>query len=114
MGKLKDDCIVRGNETANAFYSSSDIRLKENIIPISNTFREFTWKESGQKSYGLIAQEIENEYPELVSNNDNGYKSINYTSALCMLVAKLENGVDELKEKVKQLEDKLSKYENTL
>ena len=103
-----------GNLTASNFYSSSDIRLKDNINNISKSIRSFNWKESGQKSYGLIAQEIEDEYPELVSSNDNGYKSINYTSALCMLVAKLENGVDKLKEKVKQLEDKLSKYENTL
>lgn len=103
-----------GDITASNFYSSSDIRLKNNINNISKSIRSFNWKESGQKSYGLIAQEIENEYPELVSSNDNGYKSINYTSALCMLVAKLENGVDELKEKVKQLEDKLRKYENTL
>ena len=29
-------------------------------------------------------------------------------------LSKLENGLDKLKEKVKQLEDKLSKYENTL
>ena len=103
-----------GNITASNFYSSSDIRLKNNINNISKSIRSFNWKESGQKSYGLIAQEIENEYPELVSSNDNGYKSINYTSALCMLVAKLENGLDKLKEKVKQLENKLSKYENTL
>lgn len=101
-------------QEAPAFYSSSDIRLKNNINNISKSIRSFNWKESGQKSYGLIAQEIENEYPELVSSNNNGYKSINYTSALCMLIAKLENGLDELKEKVKQLEDKLRKYENTL
>ena len=104
------------NSDVNAYnyYASSDIRLKNNINNISKSIRSFTWKNSGQKSYGLIAQEIENEYPELVSNNNNGYKSINYTSALCMLVAKLENGLDKLKEKVKQLEDKLRKYENTL
>ena len=112
--KACQSSIFYGNIIAPNFYSSSDIRLKNNINNISKSIRSFNWKESGQKSYGLIAQEIENEYPELVSSNDNGYKSINYTSALCMLVAKLENGVDKLKEKVKQLEDKLSKYENTL
>ena len=106
--------VFKGDVTASNFYSSSDIRLKNNINNISKSIRSFNWKESGQKSYGLIAQEIENEYPELVSNNDNGYKSINYTSALCVLIAKLENGLDKLKEKVKQLEDKLCKYENTL
>ena len=102
------------NVYAPNFYSTSDISKKTNIQNISKSIRSFNWKDTGLKSYGLIAQEIEDEYPELVSNNDNGYKSINYTSALCMIIAKLENGLDKLKEKVKQLEDKLRKYENTL
>ena len=102
--KACQSSIFYGNITAPNFYSSSDIRLKNNINNISKSIRSFNWKESGQKSYGLIAQEIENEYPELVSSNDNGYKSINYTSALCMIIAKLENEVDKLKERIEQLE----------
>lgn len=93
-----------GNLTAPAFFASSDIRLKKNIINESKSIRSFRWKDSNEKSYGLIAQEIENEYPELVSNNDNGYKSINYTSALCMIIAKLENTVDTLRERIEYLE----------
>lgn len=98
-------CRCRGDFTAaGQFYASSDIRLKNNINNISKSIRSFNWNDTGLKSYGLIAQEIEDEYPELVSNNDNGYKSINYTSALCMIIAKLENELDELRERINQLQ----------
>lgn len=93
---------VNGACMATAFYESSDYRLKENIKSISDTFKEFTWKESGQKSYGLIAQELEEKYPELVFTGNNGYKTVNYSAALCMIVAKLENRIKELEEKLKE------------
>jgi hypothetical protein len=91
-----------GNWTATAsiyaahFYENSDIQLKTNIQKILNSdkmpiIKEFDWKEDGSHSYGLIAQELEEQgYSELVSVKDDGYKTVNYSAALSLIVGKLQ------------------------
>ena len=92
---------------ASAFYESSDIRLKQNIkhVLTSNDIpqiKEFDWKNTGKHSYGLIAQELESMgYSELVDTKDDGYKSVNYTAALCLIIGKLQLKIKELEDKIK-------------
>lgn len=93
-----------GTITGNSLYTSSDISLKENIKPISESIKEFNWKETGKKSYGFIAQELELTNPELVHTKENGLKAVNYEAALCMIIAKLENRIKILEEKLNKLE----------
>jgi hypothetical protein len=96
-------------------YYSSDERLKENIKPIENALEkvsklggyEFDWNEK-QNVYeghdiGVIAQEVEAVFPELVTDRDNGFKAVKYEK----LVAVLIESVKELSAKVKTLESKL-------
>lgn len=105
---------VNGNVGASNYYSSSDINKKENIkriCPILPLY-SFNWKESGEKSYGFIAQYLEDlGYTELV-NGEEGNKSVNYSAALSWAMAILSNVVDDLRGRIIQLENKLSKYEN--
>ena len=95
-------------------YHSSDERLKDNIIPIEGALEkveklggyEFDWNDK-QKDYeghdiGVIAQEVEAIFPELVATRDNGFKAVKYEK----LTAVLLQAVKELSEKVKQLENK--------
>ena len=97
---------------ASAFYETSDIRLKQNINPVltSNNIpqiKEFDWKNTGKHSYGLIAQELESMgYSELVDTKDDGYKSVNYTAALCLIIGKLQLKIKELEDRIKYLESK--------
>lgn len=101
-----------GNQTlyCTNYNTSSDIRLKDNVVTIDsalstiNTLRgvEFTWKENGQKTYGVIAQEIEQVLPELVSEVDNK-KSVNYNALIGFLI-----------QAVKELSDKVEKLENVV
>ena len=92
---------------ASAFYESSDIRLKQNIKQVITSndipqIKEFDWKNSGKHSYGLIAQELESMgYSELVDTKDDGYKSVNYTAALCLIIGKLQLKIKELEDKIK-------------
>jgi hypothetical protein len=69
---------------ASAFYYTSDLSLKKDIKPVAGldvitkldgvTFR---WRESGEKSAGLIAQNVEKVLPEAVYTDPNtGKKSI--------------------------------------
>lgn len=98
---------VAGNVLATGFYRSSDIQLKTNIQPIDFTNNielvSFNWKKDGSKSYGVIAQQVEQYYPELVSTDKStGYKSVNYDAVLIIKCAQLENRIKQLE---KELED---------
>lgn len=103
---------VYGNMYAVHFYESSDKRLKTNIQEILNsdkmpTIKEFDWKEDGSHSYGLIAQELEEQgYSELVSIKDNGYKTVNYSAALSLIVGKLQVKIRELEKEIENLKNK--------
>ena len=93
--------------TARGFYEVSDMRLKDNIHNITIDKQidlvQFNWKNTGKKSYGVIAQQIEQNYPELVETNEvTGYKTVKYDSVLILKCAQLENRIKQLE---KQLED---------
>jgi hypothetical protein len=82
-----------GEVTATNFNSTSDLNLKKDIEPISNSIDilrsispvKFTWKDTGEISYGVIAQELERILPELVKNV-NGTKAVSYTPLIAFLI----------------------------
>jgi hypothetical protein len=78
--------------TAAHFYESSDIRLKHDISPISQSIRKFRFNDDNKLYYGFIAQELETLHPELVDSSGE-YKTVNYDSAICYYIAELENKV---------------------
>ena len=53
---------------------------------------------------GVIAQEVEAIFPELVDNRENGYKAVKYDK----LVAVLIESVKELNAKIDSLEKKIN------
>ena len=95
---------------AQSFYASSDERLKTEIqtIEIENDvpdIKKFVWKDSSAISYGFIAQELEKAgYPEIVSEDDNGFKKVNYNAALSLKIASIQKENEELKNKILVLE----------
>lgn len=88
----------------NNYNTTSDINYKFNINKINNgldTIKKlqgvgFNWKDTGLKSYGVIAQELEQIIPDLVSTDDNGKKSVNYLGIIGFLI----EAVKELSDKV--------------
>jgi len=96
-------------------YSTSDIRLKENITPILNPIAKieaiggytFDWKPEHKDLHGfeghdvgVIAQEIEVIMPEVVTTRDSGYKAVKYEKLVPLLIEAikdLQKQVDELK-----------------
>lgn len=96
----------------------SDKYLKDNIesINIDTTNKlmnlipsQFTLNSDSSKKnhYGFIAQEFENEYPELISikpdKNLSNIKAINYLEIIPLLVSKMQmmqTEIDELKSKI--------------
>jgi hypothetical protein len=105
---IDSDLIVTG-----AIYNSSDERLKENISSIGDDDIDklftlnpliFSYKEDlkHKKHYGVIAQEVEKVFPELVEdNNKYGYKTVNYQELMPIMLAKIKKmqiEIDELKQ----------------
>ena len=96
------------NAYAAHFYENSDANLKKNIKEILNSdnmpvIKEFDWKSDGTHSYGLIAQELEEQgYSELVSDSGS-HKTVNYSAALSLIVGKLQNKIKELEKEIENL-----------
>jgi len=96
---------VNGTVAANAYIYNSDRNLKTNIKTIDNPLEKitslrgvyFNWKEDDAKSVGLIAQEVEKVFPELVDGREGG-RGVQYGN----LVAPL---IEAIKEQQKQIED---------
>jgi hypothetical protein len=97
--------FTAGTITATDFNSTSDLNLKENIKTVENSLNtltqlrgvSFDWKETGRSSYGVIAQELEEVLPDLVTNGE--VKSVNYNGLIGVLI----EAVKELSEEVKEL-----------
>ena len=98
----------KSSVSANAFYASSDVRLKNILDDINIDFdklklipkKYYTWKGSDILQLGTIAQDIQKIYPEVVSKNENGYLSVDYSKLSIIALA----AIDKLNERIKELE----------
>ena len=100
---------VTGVVTATDFNSLSDLKLKENVEIIENPVDtimkiegvNFNWKESGKLSMGVIAQQLEETLPQLVSGDET--KTVNYNGLIGLLievVKEQQKEINNLKEKL--------------
>lgn len=98
---------------ATHFYETSDVNFKTNIQLISNSenmpvVKQFDWKKDGSHSFGFIAQELEEQgYAELVHTKEDGVKTVDYSAALSLTMAKMQKKILELEQKIIDLERKL-------
>lgn len=107
---VQGDILVSGVTTSTDFNSASDIKFKENIQPIENPIDKilqingvsFNWKEDGRSSMGVIAQEVEQIFPELVNTAE--YKSVNYNGLIGVLI----EVVKELKQEINELRGQIN------
>ncbi len=93
----------------------SDVSLKQNIQTIPNALEKvlqlngvsFQWKESGKPGIGLVAQDVEKVFPEVVSTNQtSGLKSLEYGNLVGPLVEAIkeqQKQIEELKNEVEKL-----------
>lgn len=108
-GSKKLETTSTGISVTGDVDSSSDINLKDNVETIENAYDKvsnlrgvnFNWKDSGKYSMGVIAQEVEEIIPEVVSTNEEGSKSVNYQAMVGVLI----EAVKTLQAKVEDLEN---------
>ena len=110
------------------FYESSDERLKNISDNISVNLKDlqklrkiyYIWKEdkSEKKQIGLIAQDVQKLYPELVEVDENtGLLSLAYDKLSVVALAavdKLHEEICSLQKKNTELEDRINKLEKIL
>jgi hypothetical protein len=80
--------------TSTDYNSSSDKRLKKGIKTVDSALTKvealrgvsFTWKDSNTKAIGMIAQEVQDVLPDVVTTDDDGYLGIKYTNVIGVLV----------------------------
>lgn len=99
---------------ASGFLKESDVRLKSNIAPLNHTLDqicniptvEFNMHDKHQ--IGTIAQDLENNFAEVVNTDSDGMKSVDY----CMLGVVAIEGIKLLKQEVEDLKKQIKELKN--
>lgn len=101
--------ITGSVEASGGFFDTSDARVKANVkeIDASNADKvklvEFDRTDKEHHGYGVIAQELEKVYPEMVNTDDEGFKSVNYNELAMVKIKYLEDKVARLEALVGRL-----------
>ena len=100
------------------FFESSDSTLKNFGVDVHIDFEQlksipkkyFTWKndEEHKLHIGTSAQDVQNVYPELVNEDEQGILHVNYSKLSILALA----AVDVLHEEIAELKERISKLEN--
>ncbi len=112
-----------GNAYSTGTWNTSDERYKTNILPVKNALQNivklngvtYNWDRDKfpnkgfdkKNQIGLIAQDVEKIYPELVKADEEGYKAINYSAFVPLLIESIkeqQKKIDLLEEKVKEVD----------
>ena len=121
---------IRATNNITAYYSS-DERLKTNIVKIDNPLEKlamidgvlYDWNDTYKKQYGqedgyfirkqnsgVIAQQVEKVFPNVVADRQDGYKAVRYE----LLVPLLIEGIKEQQTQIKDLQDEILKLKNKI
>jgi hypothetical protein len=114
-----------GSVWAGSYFYSSDARLKENVRPVASALESlgrisgyhFNWKSDGRKDIGFLAQEVEQVFPDLVSTDNRGIKSVKYgnmTAVLTQATKELALRCEMQESQLKKLERKVASLEQEL
>jgi hypothetical protein len=98
--------------------ASSDERLKENVIPISNPMDKikklggytFNWNDVSKKpthieEIGVIAQEVQQVLPQIVREKGDGFLGVDYEKIVALLI----EGVKQQQEEIDVLKNEIIK-----
>lgn len=103
-----------GEVHAGGFFKESDIRLKSNIVPLNHTLEQIcniptvSFDIRNKHQIGTIAQDIENDFADIVDTDSDGMKSVDY----CMLGVVAIEGIKLLKQEVEDLKKQIEELKN--
>jgi type II secretory pathway pseudopilin PulG len=101
---------------AGTFIYTSDATLKTEVTPISDALNKlmqvhgvnYKWKGLSRQSMGLLAQDVEKVFPEVVSKVAEGKKGVDYAKMVAPIIEairQLKEENDTLKARIKSLEN---------
>jgi len=111
---VSNDLTVSGDVTI-----SSDARLKSNIVSLGSTLSKLlqidgkSYEMKGKQKIGVLAQEIQDVFPELVSEDDNEMLAVNYQGLVPVLINALKEQESKIIDQQAQI-DKLRETVNKL
>ncbi|MEO7531748.1 MAG: tail fiber domain-containing protein, partial [Sediminibacterium sp.] len=113
---------VFGKLKTNAINETSDIRYKKDITTVENALGKvlalrgvnYLWRRDefpeknfdDTKQLGVIAQEVEKIIPEVVRTDEKGFKSVEYSKMVALLIEAIKDQqktIDEMKADIKNL-----------
>ena len=119
-GSVRHTLHSNGNFTATGNVTAySDIRLKENITPITDavekvnkingvTYNRNDLDDSEKRFTGVIAQEVEQVLPEVVDTDDQGIKNVAYGNMVGLLIEAIKEQsaqIESLNKRIEELEN---------
>jgi hypothetical protein len=131
---------VNGTSCSTGGWTVSDLRWKKDIEPLGDVIREivqlngvmYSWRreEFPEKNFesgtqiGLIAQDVEKIFPQLVKTNDDGYKAVAYDKLSAVLLEGIkeqqkiitdqQSAIESLKGQLSSLQEKVYNIETLL
>jgi hypothetical protein len=119
-------CVEDRDGTVIAGTCASDLRFKKNVTPFGNVLSNFAklrpvnyfWRTEEfadqhfgkRQSFGLIAQDVEKLFPDLVSTDEKGFKAINYSKLPLYTI----QAVRELKAENDDLRSRLERQQSQI
>ena len=114
---IAGDATVQGSMYLSGAIHYSDIRLKKDIEPLKNVLPDvmklngysYYWKANKDtaRQIGVLAQEVQKIFPQLVKADDKGMLGVNYVELIPVLltaVKEQQKEIDELNERIAKIE----------
>lgn len=99
---------------ASGFFKESDVRLKSNIAPLNHTLDQICniptvkFDMHDKHQIGTVAQDLENNFAEIVNTDSDGMKSVDY----CMLGVVAIEGIKLLRQEIEDLKKQIQELKN--
>jgi hypothetical protein len=110
---------ITSDGSTTSYTSASDYRLKENIEPMTNGLDrvkqlnpvKFEWKQTGLKSEGFIAHEVDEIYSDCVNGEKDGERmqTMDYGKITPLLV----KAIQEQQEQIEALQSEINELKNS-
>ena len=117
---------VQGQACLTGGYTTSDARWKKDLEPIENSLDgimklqgyKYNWRDEEfpemnfdkERQIGVIAQDLEKIYPELVRTDDKGYKAVSYEKLTVVLLEGMKEQQQQIESQHQQIES--AQHEN--